>query len=319
MKKEKVIYLDPVNSEIRQFLLEQCPEKYELICVESGEDLQKVNWDEIDYFITANAAVTKEMILNSKKIKLIQKTGAGVDKIDVEYATNKKVPVATTPGANSDAVAELVILFILALYRKLLELDRSTKNGQWLMYERRLQCFELKNKQIGLVGLGNIGKSLVKRLSGFDVEISYFDIIRLRKEEESDMNIRFKDFDSIISESDIISVHIPLNKNTKGMFDHKVFKRMKNSGIIINTARGSIVDEEALSSALINEEIAGAGIDTYSIEPIHKDNPLLKLNNVITTPHIGAGTYDTWRYVLSIAFENIALVSEGRKPKFAIN
>jgi len=318
--RELILYLDPVNNVSEKLINDLTPKGCEVIFARPfGNLIPEIYSFDIRYIVVANSPVTSELMGSFENLKLIQKTGAGTENIDKHAASLLGIPVSTTPGANSKAVAELVILYILALYRSLIELDRETKQGNWLMWEKRHQSFELKGKEVGLIGFGNIGKALNKRLQGFEVKVSYFDVKRLGYVEEKFLGVEYKSINDILTNSDIISLHLPLNDATRNLIGKEQLDMVKPNSILINTSRGAIVDEAALLEALKSKKLAGAALDTYANEPVNPDNPLLKLSNVITTPHIGAGTIDTWKTVLMCAFENIERVTKGLAPENVIN
>ena len=317
---ELILYLDPVNETSRTFIKDLAPCGFEVCFARSdGNLLEGIYSLDVRYLLVASAKVTKDIMLGCKNLNLIQKTGSGTENIDKEAAASLGIPVTATPGANSVAVAELVILYILALYRNLIELDRTTKNGSWLMWEKRHQCFELKGKEVGLIGFGSIGKALNRRLQGFEARVSYYDIKRLDQSEEKALGIQFRELKDILLYSDVISLHLPLNASTRNLIGKQQLEIVKSNCILINTSRGAVIDEAALIDALECGKLAGAALDTYENEPIKADNPLLKFKNVITTPHVGAGTIDTWKTVLLEAFENINRVSEGCSPHNVVN
>jgi len=318
--KEIILYLDPVSISNREFIKGLTPDRFDIMFARSDGGIDSdINFMEAHYLIVASAPLKRDYLEGFRNLKLIQKTGAGTENIDKEAAAALGIPVAITPGVNSPAVAELVILYILAMYRNLIELDRETKNGNWLMWEKRHQSFEFKGKEVGLIGFGRIGRELNRRLQSFDVKVSYFDLRRLEKQEEERLGIQYKTMEDILRGSDIISLHLPLDKSTSNLIGKEQLDMVKPNCLLINTSRGAIVDEEALTQALVSGKLAGAALDTFATEPIKADNPLLKLSNVITTPHIGAGTIDTWRSVLNCAFENIERVSRGYAPLYVVN
>jgi D-3-phosphoglycerate dehydrogenase len=317
---EIILFLDPVTKEAMEVIKGLAPGNFDVRFARPGGELDNSVYSlDVNYFVLASSLVTKELMEKYKALKLVQKTGAGTENIDKVSAAALGIPVAITPGANSPAVAEMVILYILALYRKLIEMDRETKAGRWLMWEKRLECFELRGKEVGLIGFGNIGKALNQRLQAFEAKVSYYDIKLLSSDEEEKLKVKYKTIEEILKESDIISLHLPLTESTRNLIGKEQFNMIKPNSILINTARGPVIDEEALIKALEENKLAGVALDTYCKEPIESDNPLLKFPNVITTPHVGAGTIDTWKTVLKCAFENIEKVSKGQSADYIIN
>ncbi|MDP9739148.1 UNVERIFIED_ORG: lactate dehydrogenase-like 2-hydroxyacid dehydrogenase [Bacillus sp. B2I3] len=269
---------------------------------------------EANYLITASYPITRELLEKAPNVKLIQKTGSGVDNIDLNAASELGIHVASTPGANSNSVVELTIGMIISLYRKLHFLDRVTKSGEWKMWEYRPSMFEVNGKTHGIIGIGNIGKKVAALSKAFGTNIVYYDVNRLSMEEEKKLELTYVTFNDLLSQSDIISLHIPLIPATRNLISEKELKLMKSSAILVNVARGNIIDEKSLAEALKCNRLLGAAIDTWSSEPINSDNPLLKLDNILATPHIAGGTRDVLETVLRLSFENIRKVEDGNMP-----
>jgi len=316
----KIIYFDKVFPAFKRLLEDHnCLNLELLYWYEMSELEREAALTQADYFLVATQKITKEMMKRASKLNLVQKTGMGVDNIDLAGAKELGIPVCNTPGGNASGVAELTIGMIINLYRKLNVLDRSTKGGQWLMWEYRPESYEMNGKVHGFIGFGNIGRETARRSKVFGTEIIYYDKIRLDEEKEKQLGATYMELLEVFKNADIISIHLPLLPETRGLIGEKELARIKPTGVLINVSRGNIVDEQARATALSNETMAGAGIDVWSSEPVLKDNPLLDFDNVIATPHIGAGTRDTLDKVLSLAFGNFALIEEGDKPKFVLN
>ena len=197
------------------------------------------------------------------------------------------------------------------------------KNGVWLREkDHPLRLFELAGKNVGLLGFGNVGKALAKRLMGFETNISYFDVVRYTVEEK-ELNIHYLLLDELIMWSDIVSIHVPLLKTTKNLIDKKELDLMKSSAILIKTARGEIVDEESLYTALKNNMIARAGLDVFAQEnEIQRGeyvSPLFTLDNVVISPHYANHTYDTWLRRIEMGYQNIVRIANGEEPLYVVN
>ena len=244
-----------------------------------------------DYIIAGGIPITKEYIEAAPNLKMIQKWGIGVDKIDCDAAKEHGVDVNITAGANSIPVAELAVGLMFAVNRRIPYIDAKMREGKWLKSEMRSLCYMLNGKTVGLLGIGNIAKQVAKMMKGFSVNIIYYDIRPLSPEMEEQLNAHYVDFETLLRESDILSVHVPLMDSTRNMIGADELKMMKKTSIIINTARGGVVNEEALVEALTNGTIRGAGLDSYAVEPIEPDNPLLQLDNVVHTSHNGGGVW----------------------------
>lgn len=316
----KVIYFDQVYGEFKQVLEQQKPDGFELSywAEMSGEERFAL-LPEADFLLVAVHKLGEEILGKAGKAKLVQKTGIGLDNIDLPAATKHGLPVANTPGGNAPGVAELTILFTLALYRKLLVLNEATKKGEWLMWELRLQSFEMYGKTHGFVGFGNIGKEVAKRSQAFGTNVVYYDKFRMPPEQEKALGVTYMAMEDVLATADIVSLHLPLLDETRNLIGERELSLMKSSALLINVSRGNIVNETALYDALKAGRIAGAGIDVWAQEPVNPDNPLLTLDNVMATPHIGAGTKDTLQRVLHVAFTNMDRVRRGEAPQFVAN
>lgn len=317
---EKVIYFDDISDNLKKLILERVPSEITLYFWNELTDKQKEQEiSQADYFMLTAFKIDKKILQTAKRIKFIQKIGIGLDNIDLETAKNLSVPVSNTPGGNSTSVSELTILFILALYRRLVELDRATKDGKWLSWEFRSSSYEMLGKTHGLIGMGNIGYETAKRSSAFGTKIVYYDTRRLSVDKEKELNAQYTSLEEVLKVSDIISLHVPLLPETKGLINMSNIIKMKKNAILINVARGGVVNEKDLYYSLKDRLILGAAIDAWEEEPISLDNPLLTLDNVISTPHIGGGTVDTFNRVIEMAFDNINRVRSGELPKYVGN
>lgn len=269
-----------------------------------------------DFYLVGLEWIGKELIDPAQKLKLIQRLGAGFDNVDLAAAKAAGVTVANIPGANSVAVAEHVIMVMIGLLKWLPDADSSMKQGEWKMTELLFKgCFELWNKTVGIVGLGRIGKALAQRLKGFEVTVLYNDILDFRPELEEELNVKRVSFEELLAQSDIVTLHVPLTNLTRDMMSTKQFDVMKSTAMFINSARGEVVDEVALAEALNRGIIAGAAIDAFKDEPPKPDNPLLKADNIILTPHNAGVTREVSMRFLTESFANFKRVAEGKPPE----
>lgn len=260
----------------------------------------------IDGYIAGLDYIDSDALKNASGLKVISRYGAGVDRVDLDAAKAKGIRVTNTPGTNAVAVCELAFSLILSLARAVPRLNNAVKNGEW----PRNNGVELKGKTLGIVGFGAIGKNLAVRAKAFGMDVSaydpYFD------DEFADKNgVKKSALDELISGSDFISLHVPLNEHTKHMIDEVQIKRMKRSAFIINTARGGLVDEAAVAEAIRRGEIGGIGLDAYEVEPV-TDSPLFGLDNVVMTPHTGAHTNEAISAMGMMAVDNLIAVLEGK-------
>jgi phosphoglycerate dehydrogenase-like enzyme len=217
------------------------------------------------------------------------------------------------------AVAEHTILLILAVYRKLVAFHQNVAAGRWHQgLPRTVDIFELEGKTVGLVGLGNIGQQVARRLRAFDATVIYYDTLRRRPEEEAHLGVRYVPFETLLETADVVSLHVPLNEHTRNMIDAKALARMQPKAVLINTCRGEVVQEEALIEALRQGRLLGAGLDTQAQEPPVPSNPLLTLPNVTLTPHSAGPTVDSFRKRFHNGYANIQRVAGDQPPLWVI-
>lgn len=264
--------------------------------------------------------INKETIDLAKNLKVISTYSVGFDHIDATYAKKKKIRVGYTPEVLTDATADLSFSLILDVLRRVSEGDRIIRDGKWNVIYGAYDYvgLDLQGKTLGILGVGRIGGTLAKRAKAFDMKIIYHNRKRLSKTKEKSLKAKYVSFDELITQSDIISVHVPHTKETDHMFNMKIFRKMKNSAFLINTARGMIVNEKDLVTALKKKMIAGAGLDVFESEPISKKHPLVKLQNVVLAPHIGSSTRETRTKMAEITVKNLNLGINGKKPIYSV-
>ncbi len=257
--------------------------------------------------------ITPPVIEGAKKLKIIAKHGAGVDNIDVKTASARGIVVTSAPGTNSDSVADLTMGLFLSLARRIPFADHSVRTGGW----PRLVGFQICQKVLGIIGLGDIGKRVAKRASGFGMKVVAYDVF---KDEAfaRQWGITYVSLDDLLRSADFISIHIPSIPATHKMIGERELRLMKKEAFLVNISRGDIVDEDALYRILKEKRIQGAGLDVFSSEP-PKESPVLTLDNVILTPHMGAYTVEALRETGMICVRGIVDVLEGRKPGFVVN
>ncbi len=312
-ERPTVLCADLLPPAMRELMAGQKPAEVDLLFVETADDAEKIaKAREADYILCSWTPIPAAMIEAAGRLKLIQKYGIGVDKIDLAAAARRGVPVAIAAGVNAVAVAETAITLMLALYKRLCVAHSSLREGKWLKWELRTGCYELWQKTVGLIGGGAIGRAVAKRLSrGFECTVLYYDTVRPPPETERAAGMAFAPREMLLAESDIVSLHLPLLPETRGLIGAASLALMKPSALLINTARGGLVDEPALIEALRAKRIAGAGLDVFATEPPGRDNPLLMMDNVVATPHNGGGTVDTMQRIIGHGFANILRVARG--------
>jgi len=285
----------------RQELIEKVRDKDALLCLLT---------DKID----------AEVMDAAPNLKVISTYSVGFDHIDVAEATKRGIYVTHTPGVLTDAVAEFTVGLILAVTRRIVEADKVIRSGQWdkPWNPYFLTGPELKGKTVGLVGLGRIGVATAKRLSSFDVKLVYYDVER-RWDVESVLNMEYMDLDTLLSVSDIVSIHVPLTKDTYHLINEERLRKMKKTAYLINTARGPVVDTNALVKALREGWIAGAALDVFEQEPLPPDHPLTKFDNVVLAPHIASATIEARQRMAELAARNLISVLKGEMPPALVN
>lgn len=266
-----------------------------------------------DYLVLHPATLTGEVIRQAQHLKLIQLLAAGYDKVDLATAQQCAIPVATNGGANAWAVAEHAIALLLALYKRLVACDAAVRRGNWRQPVDGFNTFELAGKTVGIVGAGNIGRKVARRLHAFETEILYLDPNEVPELEEA-LGARRVELDELVAHADVISLHAPLTPGTRSLLGTPQFAAMKPDTVLINTSRAELVDEAALIDALLQRKIAGAGLDVFPQEPIRRDHPLLALDNVLLTPHTAGHAFEGWARRCEFAWLNIRRVAAGASP-----
>jgi len=262
--------------------------------------------------------IDKEIIDGLPKIKVIANYAVGFNNIDVDYATQKKIWVTNTPDVLTNATADLAFALLLACARRIVEADEFTRKGKFKIWQSDLMLGkELNGHTVGIFGAGRIGQAFGRRSKGFGMKILYFDKKRII-EFEKETGAKFSTLKQLLKKSDFISIHTPLTKETYHLIDKKEFEMMKDGAILINTARGEIINEKELVNALKSGKLFSAGLDVYEFEPkITKD--LLKMKNVVLLPHIGSATFETRTKMAELAAKNIVNVLRGKKPITPVN
>mgnify|MGYP000117781633 CR=1 FL=1 len=259
--------------------------------------------------------VGEEILQKAPKLKVVARYGVGYDDCDVEALTRHKVYLTYTPGVLSDAVADMTIALLLACNRKIVQADRYVREG-WVGKASSYLDYgvDLKGKTIGIIGLGRIGYEVAKRCAkGFNMKVIYYDI-RRNERAEKELGAERKSLEEVMRESDFVSIHLPLTPQTRGLIGEKYLRMMKKTAYLINTARGAIVDQKALTKVLSEKLIAGAGLDVFEKEPVPPGDPLLKLENVVLTPHIASLTIEARESMAICNAKSIAAVLRGEIP-----
>lgn len=315
-----ILYGEPIPADVQIIAEVSLPPGFRLEVVHTAaraELLRQV--PDAAFLIVATARVDEELLGLASRLRLVQHQGVGYNNIDVAACRRADVLVALTPEGTTIGVAEHTLLLILALYKHLRATDAAVRAGRWPVWELRSRSFELAGKTLGLVGFGRIGREVAKRARAFDAAIVYFDPLPIPAEVEAALGATALSLDEVLRQADVVSLHLPLTPETRGIIGARELGLMRQDAVLINTARGPLIDERALTEALVAGRIGGAGLDVFEQEPPAMDNPLLALDNVVLTPHISAGTSDAFRAKMRAAMGNIARVAAGAMPAHQVH
>ena len=270
--------------------------------------------------------IPDSLLKSAPRLGFIQKMGTGVDKIDLDVCAERGIGVARLYAGNAIPVAEHTVMLILASYRRLPVLDRDTRAGKWDKELCRSLNRHLHGKTVGIVGFGAIGRAVARILSGFGVDIVYFDPFPAPDDVAADLNASYRPLEELLAMSDVVTLHLPLTPQTRGLISRERISLMKEGALLVNCARGGLVDEDALVAALSDHRIFGAAVDAFAVEP-PLGNPLLELGNTIVTPHCAGATIDNFAALARRAVDNAKLYLSGEalpandcvlKPNFAL-
>ncbi len=260
------------------------------------------------------ASLPLEIAEQLPKLKLVQLLTAGYDSVDVVGLQRLGISVANNGGSNAISVSEHALTLMLSVYRRMMEAWSNTVDGKWRASVDQLPVrSEINGKTVGIIGFGNIGRQVARRLSGFDCEVLYHDVVELMPGRDQELGAQSVGFDRLLRVSDIVTVHVPLNSSTRGMMGAREFGLMKNTAIFINTCRGPVHNEADLINALQDGEIAGTGLDVLEQEPTDPANPLLSMPTAIVTPHWAGGTGEGNERAVVFALSNLERLVENRK------
>ena len=315
MPSWKIAYFSGVGGRA-EVMLAQAPDDLEVMVVDPA--LSEA--EQIDLCRDADAIISSDISVNVLKechnVKLIQTLSAGYDRLDLETILEMGIPVANNGGANAISVSEQTIALMISIGRNLMaQWDSTTRQRQWRGALYQTELSELTDKTVGIVGLGRIGKHVAKRLTGFDTRTIYHEVIDIPQNIRRELKAEPVPFDELLETSDIVSLHVPLTRRTRGMMSDREFEIMKPTAFLINACRGPVVDEAALYRALTEGKIAGAGLDVLEVEPTPPDNPLFDLDNVVITPHMAGQSVETALRAANFACANILRVLSGEEAE----
>jgi phosphoglycerate dehydrogenase-like enzyme len=305
---------------IRRF----APDDAEVIWVDSTQPLeqQATQLKDAVAIIAAPSVFPVELALKCPNLKLIQTVSAGTNMIDIPALQEIGIQVANNGGGNAVAVSEHTIMLMVSVYRKLHLQIQAVKDRQWagnLRSQWFEETYELTDKTVGIVGLGRIGQRVARRLQGWDCKLIYHDIARFPPGLDESLHLTRVSLDELLSTSDIVTLHVPLTRETKGMMSDREFDLMKPTAVLINACRGPVVDEAALIRALQQKKILAAGLDVLEQEPTPADNPLLDMDNVVITPHLAAFAQESYDKSRAFAVQNAARVARGEAAESVVD
>jgi len=274
---------------------------------------------EIDGLLCVAVNASEDLMRHAPRLKVISNYGVGYDRVDVEVATRQKIIVTNTPDVVTEATAELAFGLILAVTRRIGEADRILRSKRPFRWgPMQLLGLELTGKTMGIIGFGRIGQAVARRAKAFGMNVIYYQRTRRDKSVDTSDQCFYRPLETLLKLSDVVSIHVPLTKETYHLIGEAQLSLMKKGAYIINTARGPVLDEEALVRALKSDKLSGAGLDVFEKEP-HIHPELLQLNNTVLTPHIGTTTLETRTAMAKMAAQNLIAALEGKRPPNVVN
>ncbi|MEQ8815727.1 MAG: 2-hydroxyacid dehydrogenase [Thalassobaculum sp.] len=294
------------------------PSGFELAVVPGGSAEYRAALADAEYLVGfVDGLVDPALFRDAPRLRLVQLLSAGYDRADLAAARAARVPLCNNGGANAVAVSEHAVLLMLAVSRQLVRQHLSVAAGNW-RGNQTPRVHELRGKTLGIVGLGTIGKKTARLAQAFGMRVIYHDIARLPEDREDQLDVRFRLLRELLRESDLVSLHTPLNDRTHHLIGAGELALMKPDAILVNTARGPVVDEAALVGALSSGALAGAGLDVFDQEPPQPDNPLFGLDNVVLTAHLAGPTFESNTARVRNAFDNVQRVARGEPPLWIV-
>jgi glyoxylate reductase len=319
MPKPRVLATRPLFPAAQQILNAGCEMEYwtkpERI---SKEELFQRVKDKEGLVCLLTEKVNDELLQAAPKLRIAANVAVGFDNIDVPACTKRGVVATNTPGVLDETTADFAWTLLMAVARRIGEGEQLARSGNWKGWDLdQLVGMDVWGKTLGLVGFGRIGRAVARRAAGFQMKVIYSDAIRAPLDVEKELKAEHRDFNTVLADADFVSVHVPLLAETRGLFDGAKFSRMKPTAFLINTSRGSVVDEAALVHALETGKLAGAALDVYENEPFIL--PGLKRPNVVLAPHIASASLETRTKMASIAAENVVALFKGQRPPNMLN
>jgi phosphoglycerate dehydrogenase-like enzyme len=316
MPEPAVLYWNRATPELYDVIRAETPPGWRLLLLESDDPVDASGKLAIaEYLLIADWALTGADLEAAPRLRMVQHQGVGYERIDTAALAARKIPLCLCPAGTATGVGEHTLTLILAVLKQVVVAHNALVEGRWLQWSLRPRTRDLEGKTLGLIGFGRTGRATAKRARGFDVRLLAHDpYITLTPEDRAAFGVELVTRETLLRESDVVVCHVPLTAETRHMVDRTFLGLMKPSAYLVNISRGSVVDQEALVEALRARRIAGAGLDVFSPEPLPPGHPLTRLDNVVLTPHVGAGTLDAFRAKMRFAMANLRRFAEGEPP-----
>jgi phosphoglycerate dehydrogenase-like enzyme len=312
-----VLYWNRATPELYAVIREQAPPELEPVFIETEDPAEaRAKLGRAEFVIVADWALTAADLEGAPRLRMVQHQGVGYERIDTRALAARKIPLCLCPAGTATGVGEHTMTLILAVLKQVVRAHNALVQGQWLQWTLRPLTRDLEGKTLGLFGFGRTGRATAQRALGFGVRLLACDpYITLTPEERARYGgIELTSRERLLRESDIVVCHVPLTDETRHLVNRAFLAQMKPSAYLINISRGGVVDQDALVEALRARRIAGAGLDVFTPEPLAPGHPLTTLDNVVLTPHVGAGTLDAFRTKMAFALGNIQRVVQGDPP-----
>ena len=317
LDRHRVLYWNRAIPELYAVIREQAPPGLELLFLETDDSTEaRDKLGRAEFLVIADWALTAADLERAPRLRMVQHQGVGYERIDTQTLAARKIPLCLCPAGTATGVGEHTMTLILAVLKQVVLAHNALVQGQWLQWKLRPLTRDLEGKTLGLFGFGRTGRATAQRALGFGVRLLACDpYISLTPEERARFGgIELVSRERLLHESDVVVCHVPLTDETRHLVNRAFLAQMKPSAYLINISRGGVVDQDALFEALHERRIAGAGLDVFTPEPLAPGHPLTTLDNVVLTPHVGAGTLDAFRTKMRFALGNIQRVVEGEPP-----
>jgi phosphoglycerate dehydrogenase-like enzyme len=315
----RIVVVPPSFAEIAEIARSIAPAGFELVVTRNSRAEIEAAIGTAEYLVCFPGVPSDDAFFRAApELKLFQLLSAGYDDVDLEAARRARVPVCNNGGANAISVAEHAMMLMLGVSRRVVWQHGNVSGGRWRGNGPAPRMYEIFDKTLGIVGLGTIGKKVARLARAFGMRVQYYDIVRLSEDAEDALGVRFRLLRELLGTSDYVSIHVPLNASTRHMIGAAELALMKPLAVLINTSRGPVVDEAALTRALADGKLFGAGLDVFDREPPPPDNPLFSLDNVLLTAHFAGPTYDNNVARLRNAFDNVQRVQRGERPLWVV-